>query len=433
MLKFSFNKAIKIIMLAFFLFQGLFSFRIVGPSITIQRFFLVIIYLWIFFNSNRQNDFWNSISGKKYKVIISFYLFVCTYTAVFRGDFNTIFGVFVDCILMYLLFLYVLFYIESPESVLSLICKIVSVACILGIIEYITGFNLFNHLTFANDIIPESLRDGILRIRVAYGHPLAYGMFLVLFFPFCCYDFKNSRVYLFNRPITLMLIIVNVLLTGSRSSIGVFGVELILIAIITARELKGKLLLTLIMVGVVGGFFFVAFLNNPFIQIVTRQIFYVVDELFDTQIAVDFGGDVSISSSSIARERLWKIFNYPGMSPILGIGVTEKRSFYIDNWMVTSVDNFYVNQYIKFAYPGVIATICMFAAYLWNCICAFKRYHSSIFLICLISGAAYMVNLMFVDELATMKYFFFLLAFTNVLIQNEGNLVVKYSNEACKV
>lgn len=423
MLKFTFNNAVKIIMWAFFLLQGLFAFRIVGPNITIQRLFLVIVYLWIFFNLERQNDFWQSIKGKKYRAIISCYLFICTYTAVFRRDFNTIFGVFVDCFLMYLLFLYILSYVESPESVLNLICKIVSIACILGIIEYITGFNLFAQLTFTNDVIPESLRDGILRIRVAYGHPLAYGMFLVLFFPFCCYDLKKSRIYLFNRPMTLMLVIVNILLTGSRSSIGIFGVELFLIAIITAKELKGRLLLTLIMIGIVGGFLLVAFLDNPFIQIAMRQIFYMIDELFDTQFAVDFGGDVSISNSSIARERLWKIFDYPGMNPVLGSGVTEKKFFYIDNWRVTSVDNFYVNQYIKFAYPGLIATICMFATYLWNCVRGFWVYHSSVFLLCLISGAAYMGNLIVVDELATIKYFFFLLAFTKVLIQNKGSLV----------
>lgn len=88
MLKFTFNNAVKIIMWAFFLLQGLFAFRIVGPNITIQRLFLVIVYLWIFFNLERQNDFWQSIRGKKYRVIISCYLFVCTYTAVFRGDFN---------------------------------------------------------------------------------------------------------------------------------------------------------------------------------------------------------------------------------------------------------------------------------------------------------------------------------------------------------
>lgn len=417
-MKFSYRNATNILMLAFFFLQGVFSFRIIGPAITIQRLFLVIIYLWTFFNFDRQQAFWRSVKKGRYNFVILVYLGVCFLTAILRSDFNTFVGVFIDCFLMYLLFLY-FFDDELPEETLIyFLTKIVLAASIFGVFEYISKFNIFTFLSFADDVIPNSFRDGILRIRVSYGHPLAYGMFLVLFFPFCCYDCKQGSIYLFQRPVTLFLVMINILLTGSRSSIGIFGVELIILAIVTSKQMKGNLVLGGLTALTVGGFIILSNLDNPILQMLLRQIFYVIDELFDTQIAVNFGGNRSIGNSSIARKRLWKIFNYPGLDPLLGLGVSTKKYFIIDNWKVTSIDNFYVNQYIKLAYPGLIATIMMFVTYIYYCISGFLKYRSQLLLICLISGAAYFANLFVVDELATMKFFFFLMAFSRHIIQN---------------
>lgn len=416
-MKFSYRNASNILLVAFFFLQGTFAFRIVGPTITIQRLFIVILYLWTFSNSKIQKLFRKSTKRGQYTFVIAIYLFVCTYTAILRADFNTIFGVFVDCFLMYLLFLYFLDFKYSQEEIIQLITRIVLIACIFGLIEYVTHFNIFSFLTFATDVIPETMRDGVLRIRVTYGHPLAYGMFLVLFFPFCCYDCANNRIYLFQKPVILGLVMINILLTGSRSSIGIFCVELIIIAILTSKAMKGNLILSIIITVVIGGFVMIVCLESPLIQLLLRQISYVIDEVFGTQIAVHWGGDLSISNSSIARDRLWKIFNYPDLNPLLGLGVSTKKSFFINNWEVTSIDNFYVNQYIKFAYPGLIATIMMFIGYLWHCIYNYFKYHSKILLLCLIAGAGYMVNLLVVDELGTIRFFFFLMAFTRNTIQ----------------
>lgn len=419
--KFSFKNATIIFIIAFFFLQGTFSFRIIGPAITIQRIFLVIIYIWIFGNLERQKLFLKSVKHKKYNLIIGIYLFICLYTAILRFDFNTIFGVLVDCFLPYFLFLYFLDYEIYEEKIIEYICKIILIVGIFGLVEYITKTNIFSYLTLTKDIIPESFRDGILRIRVTYGHPLAYGMFLIIFFPFCCYDVSKKQIYLFNRPIILFLVMINILLTGSRSSIGIFLVEIIVLAIITTRYKKGHTFLWIVACISFGSIIIILNYSNPIIQIILRQVCYVLDEIFDTNLALQYGGDALISSSSIARERLWKIFNYPGLNPILGQGVSNKMSFIIDNWKVTSIDNFYVNQYVKFAYPGLFTTLIMFGFYIIYTISAILKHHThkALLLICLLSGCAYFGNLIVVDELSTIKYFFFLMALTTHIISNK--------------
>ena len=85
------------------------------------------------------------------------------------------------------------------------------------------------------------------------------------------------------------------------------------------------------------------------------QITSILDELLGTELAVQFGADLTaLSSSSNYRDQLKYIFTVDWLNPLLGLG--RKRSFKseINGSFIESVDNFYIAEYVRYAYPGMI-------------------------------------------------------------------------------
>lgn len=386
------------------------------PVATLPRVLLVLGYLWTFLSKTRVSAFWESVKGCAFNLPLAFYLAVALFTAVVAGDINTFFGFFVDIYLLFYLSLFILKNYLSPDRFIEVVSFCLMLVCLFGLVEFLTGFNLFNTISISNTpLIEESYRDDLLRIRGPYGHPLAYGMVILILFPITCCDKKTHRIDLFRNTPLFVLISLNIFFTGSRSGIGIFVGELLILYLLTDRRYRARQLLIseALVFGVLGCVVF--FSGNDVVQYFIRQASYVVDQLFGTTYSLKYGGDISVAASSIARERIWKIPFSGFIDPLFGRGTSSNGSYVIDGWLVTSIDNYYVRTYISYALGGVTAFALIIATFVRRCFQVRVETNDRLALLVLISGASYLINLLYVDELSTLKYLFIIAALVESL------------------
>lgn len=395
------------------LFPSIISIRIGAlPLITLPRILMAFCYVWIFLKEEILTRYWHAVKGIKYNAIIILYLVICAYTAFLRKDMNTFFGFFVDCFLSYFLYIFMLKEYVQTKDIIRVVTICLYVVCILGIIEFVTEINIFNELTIGNEknIIPTSYRDDYLRVRGPYGHALAYGMMMLLLFPIACYDCNKNAINIFKDPVLGILIIINMLFTGARSGIGLVGLEFFLLYCFTDKVYRSRSTLTIIGMVMIGVCCICFFSDNILINYCLRQVFYAVDAVFDTNIALAYGGNASIGASSIARDRIWKILKSPELNPWLGRGVSNIGTYVIDGWRVTSIDNYYVMTYISLGLPGIVSLVLSFLQALKISLWKILKEKNTLNCACLVSTLIYMLNLLYVDELSTFRCFFAIVA-----------------------
>ena len=82
----------------------------------------------------------------------------------------------------------------------------------------------------------------------------------------------------------------------------------------------------------------------------------------------------------------------------------------IDGYVVKSVDNFYVAEYIRYAYPGLIAFLLFIGSTVIGMLREGIRRHSGLYLALAAGAVCYFVNLWWLDSLQTLKYVYVLFA-----------------------
>ena len=93
------------------------------------------------------------------------------------------------------------------------------------------------------------IRSGSYRIMGPANHSLAYGLILISGLPLLCIDEEKHCFTLFRHLPLLLLVVVNVFLTGSRSTLAVMGLELLLLTVLAPGEQRKKLLFTIVPAG----------------------------------------------------------------------------------------------------------------------------------------------------------------------------------------
>ena len=95
--------------------------------------------------------------------------------------------------------------------------------------------------------------------------------------------------------------------------------------------------------------------DTSFIQSLLRTFFSAIDEVLNTNYAVKYGADATtLYNSSYYRELLWKhTILGDWLNPLLGRGGNYKFGMYVEGYRIQSIDNFYVGQYITYAWPGM--------------------------------------------------------------------------------
>ena len=236
-------------------------------------------------------------------------------------------------------------------------------------------------------------------------------MVIIMVMPFLCIDKENNSLYLYKNPIQLLLLTVTVFFSGARSGIAIFLTELLAILIMSRKNVRGKTWVYTITLITILGLLIITFINTPIVQYFIRYFYYIVDEVFGTSFALNYGGDISIKYSSDARDVLWKIISSSQFNKFIGKGTNYSLSFYIGSKLVVSVDNWYMLQYIYYALPGLFMMIIIFVKSINNTIRLYRSTRNSVFLASLIAIFGYLCNLAVAAAFNTMTYFFIILAY----------------------
>jgi len=385
----------------------------IGYDITCARLSNILFLLYMIFSPKIMKHFLQTTLKCEIFYPLCLYLLVAGYTMVLRVDVNAFFLVFLEIFSLFMM-IYGIRYVIGYRRAIKWIIGCSYFLGIYGLVEFVYGKSIFlKFLATVPTAVKNAYRSGHYRIMGPCGHSLGYGMVLLLLIAFACIDLERNEVFIFKRPVLLGILYINVFLTGSRSTLGLAFLELVLLLIFSnRRNLKKSLFYMIFMI--LGAIVALLLIHNTGIgRYLMGQIASVIDQVFGTEFAARFGVEVDrLNASSAYREALPKIFTLDWLNPLLG----RARDFggaEIDGVYIHSIDNYYVVQYIKYAYPGLVSyalfMIVLLVILIRNLIEKGNRM-SAVTKVVLIGGVLYFVNLWWVDALQTLKYVYIVIA-----------------------
>ncbi|CVI73529.1 hypothetical protein NDGK_03069 [Clostridiales bacterium CHKCI001] len=398
-----------------------------------QRATLILIWFMIFRNSKRRKDFLNIIKTFRYNTIILIYLFILFYTAVYRVSLSTIINPFVDQIAVLYTMIYLFRYELDTEKFLKIVITCAYVLTILGITEYFFHGSIFSLMETIPGMASIVVRSGQYRIMGPAHHALGYGLYLLIMFPIVCYDYRCRTISLLNRFGLVVLIIINTFLTGSRSTLGLIVVELVVIFLMSDKEAKKKVSLLGIYGIMIGSLIILVFYKTSMVQSFLVSVGLLFDTVFHTNIAESLGVNMQVYQwSNQYREYLPLIFKLDWINPLVGRGYNYTFNWAYNGYWISSIDNYYINQYVKVAYPGLLIQIVFYLTFFILTIknAYFRR--SKLAQVLFYSFLFYFINIWWVDVLGTLDYIFTLFALIYAIdekytivhhIKNSANLV----------
>lgn len=388
----------------------------IGYDITCTRFSLIILFIYVLINPKIFRVFTKNCINVLMTIPLALYLFVSIYTMVYRVDINAFMLVFLEILAMYVLFFGIRFVIGVRKSFKAILFCAYFLG-IYGVVEFVAGHSLY--LQFLRTLpthVVNSFRSGHYRIMGPCGHPLGYGLLLLIFVGVSCIDLEKDDIYLFRRPFLLIVLLVNVFLTGSRSTLAICIMEMILVIIFSKGNYRKKALWYCFVGIFVLGVFILATFKTPIGRYVLMQITSVIDLAFDTQLSAKFGADVStLEGSEDYREYLPRIFGLDWLNPLIGRGVKHQIGVTFtaedgSHVYIHSIDNFYVSQFIKYAYPGLVTFSMFIITTVFNIVREIIKRKSGVYKGILICFVCYFFNLWYLDALQTLKFIYVIVA-----------------------
>ncbi len=380
-------------------------------DLTAVRIMIIVLFLFIVFDYKRSQDALDLIKREPLSKVILPYIIVLVYTMVLRTDINAFFNPFIEILEMYLL-IYVIRDSVGTKKTVKLIIGFLYILAILGIIEAINMQSPFWYLKTIDGLVTgKFIRAGNYRIMGNAVHSLGYGLFLVTGIPFSGYDVERNEFKIFRRPVLLFGLVTNVFLTGSRSSLGVAGAELFLMFVLTDyKYIRETIFYLIVGLMVFGGVLF-CIQGTGAGQYILLQITSLIDTLFGTTFSLKFGANLeTLNQSSAYRDLIKKVFKVEWLNPFLGLGRARGFVTTIDGLVVNSIDNFYIAEYIRYAYPGLIFYV-FFLVYMgYKMFVDYIRTGSSLIKMLAIGAVGYCVHLYIADSLMTLKYLYVLFA-----------------------
>lgn len=378
---------------------------------TAIRIAIIIMLLFMIGDFYKQQKFIELIKSSFYGKLLFPYIFVLVYTTILRKDEKAILNPLIEILSLYLL-IYVIRYYIGVQRILKYIVIFSYIIGSLGLIEYTLQKSVFSYLeTISGLNTGIFIRSGHYRIMGPCIHSLGYGLLLVTMIPIVCYDNTAQEINILKRKLLFILLSANIFLTGSRSTLSVFLLEIGLLILFSSKKNIKNLILVGSMVSIIFASFLMIGHNTEVGRYILLQITSVVDELFGSHFSYQFGAETSaLSSSSDYREQLIYIFNVEWLNPFLGIG--RSRSFVdeINGTYIQSVDNFYIAEYIRYAYPGLITYLLFLGYFLIQMLRIGIGRNSDLCKALFVGSVCYCINLIWVDSLQTLKYLYVLFA-----------------------
>jgi hypothetical protein len=380
-------------------------------DLTLVRIAIIILLIFIICDYTRIRDFVTCIINEKISRVLIPYFVVLLYTMVLRIDINAFLNPFIELLEMYLL-IYVIKDSLGTEKTVKLIQAYIYALIIIGFIEMVIQVSPFSFLVTVDDVYTgRFIRGGHYRIMNNCNHSIGYGMLLVTALPFAGYDVEKETYNLFRRPLLLIGIIVNIFATGSRSSLGIMFAEIFLMLILSDKEHHRENIFAIVSGLVAFTVFVFVFQGTAFGKYVLLQITSLIDSFFNTQFSLKYGADLThLNQSAAYRDLLHQVFKVGWLNPFLGIG--RKRGFAseVNGLVVQSIDNFYIAEYIRYAYPGMLSYIAVIIYMVYAMLKDVVKTHSALIRTLFIGTVCYCMHLYIADSLQTLKYLYVLFA-----------------------
>ena len=406
-----FEKAVSFFLFSLFVMPQYFGLPTPLFDFTLLRMVLILVLFMMIYDEERKNTLAELILHSRLTLVLLPYMFVLLYTMVLRVDINAFLNPFLEIVSFYLL-IYIIRNNLGVERTILYILAFLYLMAILGVMEYVLGRSPFSYMETIKGIYTgRFIRSGNYRIMSSCTHSLGYGLLLVVVAPLAAYDSRNNEVNLLCRPVLFLLLLINVFLTGSRSTLSVFLVETLLLFALSSGTNKKKCILAGFVLVFALAVFLVAFYRTGIAQYIVLQFASILDSILGTQYSVLFGGNTeALSSSSNYRDQLKYIFRVQWLNPILGIG--RKRAFTseINGSYIESIDNFYIAEYVRYAYPGLVTYVFFLLYYVWGMLRKSITDGRAVYKVLLVGTGCYLVNLFWVDSLQTLKYLYVILA-----------------------
>lgn len=387
---------------------------------TILRLMIIIMFIFVFGIRQRQQEFMKLITKSSFSKVLVPYMIVLIYTTVLRGDVNAFLNPVTELISFYFL-IYIIKDCFGYKKALGYILIFTYILVSLGLVEFLIQRSPFSYLeTIYGLSSGRFIRSGYYRIMGPANHSLGYGLMLITMIPIVCYDIDKEEINIFRHKILFVMVVINVLLTGSRSTLSVFLLEIVLLALLSTGTNKKKLIL----IGSVFIAMFAALLmifqHTAFAQYIFLQITSVLDELLGTTYAVKYGADLNaLVDSSNYRDQLIYIFKVDWLNPLLGMGRNKSFSCEINGSFIKSVDSFYIAEFIRYAYPGMISYITFLLYFLLRMLKNSFQKKSQISKMLFTGSICYCINILWLDSLQTLKYIYILFAIFCCLPEND--------------
>lgn len=381
-------------------------------DLTATRLFLILALYGIFISDERRNKFLELFKVRSIYLPMYAFFGVCLLTNILRVSLNGIFNTAVDTILAFFVIYYVIRYEIGLENLLLKIKVYAWILGICGVVEAVFHKSPFSYLRTLNYGAETAERFGSVRICGPCTTSNGYGLYLLILIPMICIAYRKNKIDLLKNKWLLLLLCLNVFLTGTRLALGMLGLELLLLFLFSNPEKK---FLTFVFWGsLIGGLiiFLILFKDTEIAQSILRSIFTVVDTVFETTYSAEYGAVLNdLQNSDTYRELLPQVFSLEYLSPILGRGIGYNLSVVIEGYWIRSIDNYYIGIYVTYAYPGVVTFVLMqftfLAVAIRNVIYMRKNAVSKVISIVLI---CYSICLWYLDQLQTYKYIYILFA-----------------------
>lgn len=381
-----------------------------------KRIMMFTLYAMIIFNKRRFNEFLQDLRNCKIiNIVMGLYMLVRIYTAIYRTSLTTFTNDFLDVVLV----LYVMIYVLKHEINIVDLQKLIEIGlvvlCFVGIIEFLTEFNLFSLLNTSGQFINTNSRQGNARVTSVCRHAIITGWYFSMLCFFTCIDFEKNSVYLFRKPVHFLLSMVVVFMTGSRAPLGLFFLGVLLVLVFSNKDNLIKSLLIIGIFLIVFSLIIVITYPTPFAQYVLRMITSAIDGVFGTTISYQFGGE-RFAASTEYRQALKKVFYLDYFNKFIGRGMDYNFSVVIDGVWLLSCDNTYVGMYVMYAYPGLATFVLFLVVCLLYMLVGFFKYKCRALVgfvsilvsyACLIWNVALMGSFMYVVALFAITYVLF--------------------------
>lgn len=409
--KLSFYRIAVFFLFCYFVLPQYFGLNIPVFDLTAQRIGIIVLFLFLMEKRERVYDLVMLFKTCKITPWFGLFMFVLLYTAVLKTDPGTFLYSFIEILAVFMV-MYIIKHVIGLKKTIQIILIFAYILCILGLIEYVMGRSLFSYLETIKGLYTGiMIRSGSYRIMGPANHSLAYGLILITVVPLACVDLKEDRINIFQNLPLFGLLVVNIFLTGSRSTLAVFFLEALLLFLFSAKKEKKKIILFLAFFIVFLAVFVTVFRSTSIGNYILLQISSIIDEVFGTSLALAFGADAqTLNNSSYYRSILPKIFTLEGFNPFLGKGSAYHFNWFFEGYYVRSIDNYYVATFIRYAYPGLVTYILIMIFTLFNMVKTGIQKHSGLCYAVFIGTACYFVNLWWLDTLQTIKYVYILFA-----------------------